>query len=105
MLDILEKRLTKHGYTKDDNEYYHDYRKILTLERLTIVSVITIHYEDDPDGLHYTGLVTMRSADGIKMVGEWDASRRYRLMDTIVDCERIIGFGKALHDHLTNKAD
>lgn len=105
MRDLIEAKLIKNGYTQDDNEYYLDYRKVVSLERLTIVSVITVYWEDDPDGLHYTGLVTLRSADGTAIVSEWDVGRKYKLMDTIVGCERAIRFATGLHNHLTNKAD
>lgn len=96
-----EKQLKRYGYERDDNEYYYDYRKVLRLDRINVIAMITITYKDDPDLTVYQGVVSVKDKFFVETLGDWDTGKRFKLMDVIADCERIVGFAQTLHNHLS----
>ena len=105
MIEYQTNRLKRFQYERDNNDMYCDFRKTIQLDGFNIMSLITVNLQDDPDAISYNGLVTLIDPKTMTVIGEWDAGMRYKLLDTITNCERIIRLVTAINNHLTNKTD
>ena len=103
MTDYQEALLAKHKFTKQEDEELLVYAKSVTHGSVTVSTTIEVTDSPDPDLMVYKGLVEL--SDG-KRLGDWDTGRRYRLLDVIIDCDKIEALVKTVKKALDkeNKA-
>lgn len=101
MIDFQLKTLEKFGYTKRvyDHDDLCDYEKVTDLDGLRVDCFIEIADNENPDNMSYRGVVSLWSPDG-KRIAEWDTEKRYKLLDVIWGCERILQLAQGIKKFL-----
>lgn len=55
----------------------------------TVVSLVEIFENENPDNVMYRGLVTIKKEE--EVVAEWDSEKKYRLLDVMSQIGRVHG--------------